>query len=63
MYILIENCTKFQLKSIPLIDAYLWREKTLQSKKHDKYGKQARNYYPLLSTWRIREEDLQGVTD
>jgi len=32
VYILGENHTKFQLKTIPLINAYLWRKKLISSK-------------------------------
>jgi len=54
MYILSEKHTKFHLKSVPLINAYLWRDKTiLQRKKYDKYDKQTRDHNSLLSPRRL----------
>ncbi|MFP4048232.1 MAG: hypothetical protein ACLFT4_10810, partial [Bacteroidales bacterium] len=54
MYILSKNRIKFHLKSVPLINAYLWRDKTiLQRKKYDKYDKQTRDHNSLLSPWRL----------
>ncbi|MBA7572227.1 hypothetical protein ES708_14003 [subsurface metagenome] len=52
MYILVENHTIFQLKTIPLIDAYLRSFFTNERRlKNDKYEYKTKDYPSLLPGW------------
>ena len=52
MYILVENHTIFQLKTIPLIDAYLHPFFTNGGRLiNDKYEYKTENYSSLLPGW------------
>ena len=51
MYILIEKHTTFQLKTIPLINAYLLLFNNNRRLKNDKYERKTRGYYSAFSGW------------
>ena len=55
MYIPVENHTKFRLKTIPLIDAYLHSFFTNERRiKNDKYEYKTENYSSQLPGWLFR---------
>lgn len=60
MYITIEKCTKFQLKSVPVIDAWFCSFITAKRKINDNYEYQTRNHIKIFPGGPFTASNSQG---
>ncbi|NLX67788.1 MAG: hypothetical protein GXZ19_13700, partial [Bacteroidales bacterium] len=64
LYIPVENHTKFQLKTIPLINAYLHSFFTNERRiKNDKYEYKTEDHSSQVPRWLFRTQDSPGIKD